>query len=62
MPPDCPAALQGIDLQALQLDGQTVQLLSWNPEQGGVTLTLQLADSDVDKRFALGPFGIRELG
>ena len=62
LPVDCPAELKGLDLPLLQLGGRSVQLLSWNPEQGSGTLTLQLAGSGFEERFALGPFGVRELG
>ena len=62
LPLDCPAELKGIDLRSIHLGGQSIRLLSWNPEQGHGTLTLQLADSGVEARFALGPFGVRELG
>ena len=62
LPPDCPAELQGMDLQQFQLGPQTVQLRSWNPEQGTGTLTLQQVSSGWEERFVLGSFGIRELG
>jgi len=42
-------------------DHEGVQLQAWSPSDGGGTLALHLRDSGADARFALGPFGVREL-
>ncbi|WP_415399489.1 hypothetical protein [Synechococcus sp. W4D4] len=42
-------------------DDQGVQLQAWSPSDGGGTLALRLSESGAQARFALGPFGVREL-
>jgi len=42
-------------------DDSVALLQSWSPSAEGGTLALQLRDSETQGRFALGPFGVREL-
>lgn len=53
-PQACPAEVPSFE-------NQGVQLQTWSPSDGGGTLALRLVDSGARARFALGPFGIREL-
>jgi len=47
------------DLPAVDVKG--VYLQAWSPSDSGGTLVLRLSDSGAQARFALGPFGVREL-
>lgn len=47
------------DLPAV--DAKGVYLQAWSPSDSGGILALRLSDSGVQARFALGPFGVREL-
>jgi hypothetical protein len=62
LPAACPPDLDPQALQQLQLAGETVQLLSWEPRTEGGVLRLQLSPSGLQRRFGLSRGGIRELG
>lgn len=54
-----------LDLQAAQqveIAGGTVRLLSWQPQEIGGLLRLELSGSRVQRQFRLGRHGIEELG
>jgi hypothetical protein len=62
LPADCPPDLDPKDLQQVELAGDTVQLLSWQPSAEGGVLLLQLAEGGLQRRYGLGHAGLRELG
>ena len=62
LPAACPPDLDPQALQQLEIAGETVQLLSWEPSLQGGVLRLQLAPNGLQRRYGLSRAGIRELG
>jgi len=62
LPADCPPDLDPKALQQLEIAGETVQLLSWQPNTEGGVLRLQLSPNGLQRRYGLSRTGIRELG
>lgn len=59
---ECPPDLDLQAAQQLEVAGETIRLLSWQPQDIGGVLHLALSDSRVQRQFRLGRFGIEELG
>ena len=54
-----------VDLEALltlPVAGGAVELVHWQPQNGGGALLLQLADGGMQRRYWLGDRGVKELG
>lgn len=63
LPPECPEDLELGALQQVQVDGVTVQLVSWQPKAEGGLLRLQLArPGGLLRHYGLSRVGVRELG
>ena len=62
LPADCPPDLDPQALQQLEIAGETVQLMSWEPSTTGGVLRLQLSANGLQRRYGLSRTGIRELG
>ena len=58
----CPPGLDPQALRQVELAGEPVKLVSWNPEGQGGLLQLQLKNSGLQRRYGLSSAGIRELG
>ena len=62
LPVECPPDLDPKALQRVELAGETVRLLSWQPSAEGGVLRLQLGEGGLQRRYGLGRDGLRELG
>lgn len=65
LPPDCPAGFDPQGLLQLQVGGQVVQLLSWEPSGDGGELRLGWGTSELQRRYSLRltpVVALRELG
>jgi hypothetical protein len=62
LPPACPPDLDLQALQQIEIAGETVKLLSWEPSDEGGVLRLQLSPNGLQRRYGLSGAGIRELG
>ena len=62
LPAGCPPDLDPKALQQLEIAGETVKLLSWEPSTTGGVLRLQLSPNGLQRRYGLSRAGIRELG
>jgi hypothetical protein len=61
-PAECPPDLDLKVLQHVELAGETVQLVSWQPSAEGGVLQLQLDQGGLQRRYGFSRAGIRELG
>lgn len=62
LPAECPPDLDSKAFQQVELAGETVRLLSWQPSAEGGVLRLQLGEGGLQRRYGLSRDGLRELG
>jgi hypothetical protein len=62
LPPACPPDLDPQALQQIEIAGEMVELLNWEPSTTGGVLRLQLSPNGLQRRYGLSRAGIRELG
>ena len=62
LPVECPPDLDPKALQQVELSGETLRLLRWQPSAEGGVLQLQLGEGGLQRRYGLNRDGLRELG
>ncbi|MFZ9946196.1 MAG: hypothetical protein ACO3FN_03870 [Vulcanococcus sp.] len=60
--PECPPELDLQVVQQVEMGGESVHLLRWEPLAAGGLLSLRLSNSGVQRQFRVGRLGVQEVG